>query len=118
MLVNWLKTCVKLSPEGAAEFERLLKLEENKEIRAMETTWLGKAEAKGVKKGEARAAAKAVEKMRQAVLLGLERRFGAVPPRVRRRLEATRSLERLAEFVARLPSLETVDDLLVPGRAA
>lgn len=114
MLVNWLKTCVKLSPGGAAEFERLLKLEENKEIRAMETTWLGKAEAKGVKQGEA----KAVEKMRQAVLLGLERRFGAVPPRVRRRLEATRSLERLAEFVARLPSLETVDDLLVPGRAA
>jgi hypothetical protein len=58
------------------------------------------------------------EQMRQAVLLGLERRFGAVPQRVRRRLEAIRSLERLAELVAKLPSLETVADLLAPSRAA
>ena len=118
VLVNWLKTCVKLTPEGAAEFKRLLALEENKEIRAMETTWLGKAEARGRRQGRTEAKAEYVEQMRQAVLLGLERRFGAVPQRVRRRLEAIRSIERLAEMVARLPSLEAVDDLLVPSRAA
>ena len=110
VLVNWLKTCVKLSGESAAEFERLLALEENKEIRTMETTWLGKAEARGE--------AKAVETMRQAVLQGLEQRFGTIPKQVRRRLEATRSLERLAEFVAMLPSLETASDLVAPRRAA
>ena len=113
VLVNWLKTCVKFSGENAAEFERLLELEENKEIRAMETTWLGKAEARGVKKGEAHA----VEKMRQAVLQGLEQRFGTIPRSVRRRLEATKSLERLASLVERLMSAGTVDDLIALGRA-
>lgn len=96
------------------EFERLLALEENKEIRTMETTWLGKAEAKGVKMGKA----EAVEQMRQAVLQGLERRFEVVPQRVRRRLEAIRSIERLALLVAKLPSLEKAADLLAPDQAA
>jgi len=122
VLVNWLKTCVKLSGENAAEFERLLALEENKEIRTMETTWLGKAEARGLKKGlrqgRTEAKAKVVEQMRKAVLQGLERRFGSVPQRVRRRIEAIRSLERMAEMVAKLPSLETADDLVPASRAA
>jgi hypothetical protein len=114
VLVNWLKTCVKLSGRNAAEYERLLELDENKEIRQMETTWLGKAEARGIKKGKA----EAVVQMRQAVLEGLERRFGTVPKRVQRRLEAIGSLERLGELVARLPSVESVNDLVAPDRAA
>jgi hypothetical protein len=114
ILVNWLQTCVKLSGRGAAEYQRLLELEENKEIREMDTSWLGKAEARGVKKGMSQAA----ERMRQAVLLGLERRFGVVPPRVRRRLEAIHSIERLAEMVERLPLVENASDLLAPDRTA
>jgi hypothetical protein len=110
ILVNWLQTCVKLSGRGAAEYQRLLELEENKEIREMDTSWLGRAEARGVQK--------AVVRMRQAVLLGLERRFGTVPPRVRRRLEAIHSIERLAEMVERLPLVENAGDLLTPDRAA
>jgi hypothetical protein len=118
VLVNWLKTCVKLTREHAAEYERLLALEENKEIRQMETTWLGKAEARGEARGMKKGKAQAVEQMKQAVLQGLERRFGAVPTGVRRRLAAIRSLEPLVEMVTRLPSVETVNDLLAPGRAA
>jgi hypothetical protein len=56
--------------------------------------------------------------MRQAVLLGLERRFGTVPPRVRRRLEAIQSIERLAEMVERLPLVDNASDLLAPDRTA
>ena len=118
VLVNWLKTCVKLSAESAAEYRGLLELEENKEVEKMDTSYLGRAEAKGVKKGLKQAEAKAVEQMRQAVLQGLEHRFGAVPQRVRRRLEAINSVERLASMVAKLLSAETVDDLLAPHRAA
>ena len=117
VLVNWLKTCVKLTEENAAEFERLLKLEENEEIRTMEMTWLGKAEAKGEARGIKKARAEAVETMRQAVLQGLEQRFGTVPSRVRRRLEGIRSLERLAAMVEKLMSAGTVDDLIALGRA-
>jgi hypothetical protein len=118
VLVNWLKTCVKLPTEGAAEFERLMTLEENKEMRAMETTWLGKAEAKGFKKGLRQGEEKVVEKMRQAVLQGLEHRFGVVPQRVRRRIESIRSVDRLAGMIEKILSAETIDDLLVPSRAA
>jgi hypothetical protein len=112
VLANWLKTCVRLTGEHAVEFERLLALEGNEEILKMETTWLGKAEARGFKKGEAQA----VEKLRQAVLQGMEQRFGTVPKQVRRRLEATRSLERLAALVEKLMSAGTVDDLVVLAR--
>jgi hypothetical protein len=108
VLVNWLKTCVKLTGESATEFDRLLAIEENEEVRKMETTWLGKAEAQGFKKGEAQA----VEKLRQAVLQGMEQRFGAVPKQVRRRLEATKSLERLASLVAKVMSAGTAEDLV------
>jgi hypothetical protein len=92
VLVNWLTTCVRLTGKDAAEYERLLELAENKEIENMDTSYLGRAEAKGVKKGLKQGEAKAVEQMRQAVLQGLEHRFGTVPNRVRRRLEATRSV--------------------------
>ncbi len=138
VLVNWLKTCVKLTGEGAAEYQRLLQLEENKEVREMETTWLGKAEERGVKKGLAQGRAEGLEKgkaqglqqgrtegkaevveqMRAAVLLGLERRFGVVPQRVRRHLDAIGSVERLAELVAELPLVESVDDLVERDRVA
>ncbi|HKH50101.1 MAG TPA: hypothetical protein VKM72_36075 [Thermoanaerobaculia bacterium] len=118
VLVNWLQTCVKLSGRNAAEYQRLLELEENKEIREMDTSWLGKAEARGVKRGMKKGRAEAVVRMRQAVLLGLERRFGTVPPRVRRRLEAIHSIERLAAMVERLPVVETASDLIAPERTA
>ncbi|HBL29527.1 MAG TPA: hypothetical protein DD490_22055 [Acidobacteria bacterium] len=121
VLVNWLKTCVKLTAGNAAEYERLLALEENKEIRHMETTWLGKAEARGMKKGLAQGKAEgkaegkseAVGLMKQALLQGLERRFGAVPEKLERRLDAIQSVDRLAELVTRALVAPSLDELLV-----
>lgn len=118
VLVNWLTARVKLTGKDAAEYKRLLELEENKEVEKMDTSYLGRAEARGVKKGAAQAEAQAVEKMRQAVLQGLEQRFGAIPKQVQRRLEATRSLERLAALVEKLLSADTVEDLVSLGRPA
>jgi hypothetical protein len=53
VLINWIETYVQLSAEDAAEYQRLLNLKDNEEIRQMEQTWLGKAEARGIKKGRA-----------------------------------------------------------------
>ena len=39
---------VELSGEDALEYQRLLALQRNKEIRQMDQTWLGKAEARGI----------------------------------------------------------------------
>ena len=90
----------------------------------MEMTWLGRAEAKGVRKGlvqgrqqgrkEGRqeATLQYVELMRRAVLRLVKGQFGSVPVRFRRRLEAIDSLEPLAEMIARIPLVRSAEELL------
>ena len=109
VLVNWLIACVRLTGKNAAEYKRLLELEDNKEVEKMETTVLDRAEARGE--------AKAVEKMRQAVLKCLEQRFGTVPKQVRRCLGATKSPELLTTLFEKLMSAGSVDDLVALARA-
>jgi hypothetical protein len=116
VLVNWLKTCVKLSGQNAAEFERLLELEENKEIRQMETTWLGRAEAKGVKKGIEKGTAQAVEQMRGVVLQQMKQRFGAVPESIQKRVEAIDSLKLLADAFSKILLAGSPDEVVSPRR--
>ncbi len=124
VIVNWIETYVQLTEEDAAEYQRLLSLEHNKEVRQMELTWLGKAEALGIKKGRAegiergkgegikQGKAEAVEKMRQMVLRRIEQRFGTVPERVEARVRAIKAVEPLAEMLEKLPLLQSPDDLL------
>ena len=51
VLVDWVETYVQLTPQDALELQRLLDLEGNEEIKTMELTWLGQAEARGMEKG-------------------------------------------------------------------
>jgi hypothetical protein len=106
------------------QYQRLLELEENKEIREMELTWLGKAEARGMKKGLTEGIKKGlargkeeitlqhVDRMRQAVLQLMKGHFGTVPRKVRRRLEAIDSLEPLAAMIEKIPQVRSVDELV------
>jgi hypothetical protein len=120
ILVNWVQSCVKLTGERAAQYQRLLQLDENKEIQEMELTWLGKAEARGLKKGLVRgreegkeeAELQHVGRMRQAVLHLVKGQFGTVPRRVRRRLEAIDSIEPLAEMIERIPRVRSAEELV------
>jgi hypothetical protein len=128
VLVNWIDTYVQLSGEDATEYQHLLALEKNKEIRQMEDTWLGRAEEQGFKKGEAKGLAKGlakgkiqgfregkaetVDRMRRMVLQRVERRFGAVPESVEARVQAITSIETLARLMEKLPSLRSAEDLL------
>ncbi|HYU33888.1 MAG TPA: DUF4351 domain-containing protein [Thermoanaerobaculia bacterium] len=114
-LVNWVETYVQLTQEDARELQRLLDLEGNEEIKAMELTWLGKAEARGVEKGIAQGAEtakrEAVERMRRVVLRQIEQRFGKVPAKVRRKVEAIDSLEPLADLAERVFVVPSIADL-------
>jgi hypothetical protein len=124
VLVNWVHSCVKLTGEHAAQYRRILELDENKEIQEMELTWLGKAEAKGMKKGLAQGRAQGrqegkekatlqhVDRLRRAVLHLMKGQFGTVPVRVRRRLEAIDSIEPLAEMIERIPRVRSAEELL------
>ena len=112
VLINWIETYVQLSEEDATEYQRLLNLKENKEIRQMAQTWLGKAEARGRAEGME----KAVDQMRGLVLKRIEQRFGVVPERVQTRVQAIGTLAPLAAMLEKLPLLESADDLLSPRR--
>jgi hypothetical protein len=120
VLVNWIQTYVQLSGEDAVEYRRLLALKRNKEIRQMDQTWLGKAEARGFEKGKAvgfkegktEGKAEAVDQMRRMVLGRIEQRFGAVPDPVHAKVRTIASIETLVKLLEKLPSLQSVDDLL------
>ena len=123
VLVDWVETYVQLTAQDALELQRLLDLEGNEEIKAMELTWLGQAEARGMEKGLERgkregikegaetATQEAVGRMRRVVLRQIEQRFGAVPTKTRRKIEAIDSLEPLADLAERVLVVDSVGAL-------
>jgi len=119
VLVNWVETYVQLTAQDALELQRLLDLEGNEEIKTMELTWLGKAEARGMEKGLEqgiergikKGIAQGVEQMRRVVLRQIEQRFGAVPATVRRKIEAIDTLEPLADLAEQVLVVSSVADL-------
>jgi hypothetical protein len=116
VLVDWIESYVQLAGEDAAEYQSLLSLKENKEVREMELTWLERAEAKGrtegVARGRAQERARSVDQLRRMVLAGIEQRFGAVPERVQAGVQAVRAVEPLGEMLKNLWLVQSADDLL------
>lgn len=115
VLVNWVQTCVQLSENDAAEFRRLLELKKNKGVRGMQLSWLGKAEAQGIKKGiekgRMEGEKQSAVRMRRAVLQLLKRQFGSVPQPIRQRLRTMDSIEPLAQVIERVPLARSIEDL-------
>jgi hypothetical protein len=126
ILVDWVETYVQLPGQDALELQRLLDLEGNEEIKTMELTWLGQAEARGIEKGietgiergrkegmaQAEAATRqAVGRMRRVVLRQIEQRFGAVPAKMRLKIEAIDSLEPLADLAERVLVVDSAGEL-------
>jgi hypothetical protein len=107
ILVDWVETYVQLSGQEARELQRLLDLEGNEEVKAMELTWLGKAEVRGAEA----ATRQAVERMRRVVLRQVEQRFGTVPVAVRRKIEEIEGLEPLATLAERVPFVPSIAEL-------
>jgi hypothetical protein len=123
ILLDWVETYVQLTEQDALAFQRLLDLEGHEEIKAMELTWLGKAEARGLERGietglergiaqgSETATRQAVERMRRVVLRQIEQRFGTVPATVRQRIETIDDLEPLATLAERVLVVPSIADL-------
>jgi len=127
VLVNWVETYVQLTGQDAIELQRLLDLEGNEEIKTMELTWLGQAEARGMERGIEKgiergkkegiaqgtetATRQAVGRMRRVVLRLMAQRFGAVPTKMRQKIEAIDSLEPLADLAERVLVVESAGEL-------
>jgi hypothetical protein len=108
LLVNCVETYVQLNDEAREEYERLLADEPNREVTIMEMTWADTLEAKGVEKGLERGR---LEGMRALLLAQIERRFGRLPAKSRKRLGSIDSPEELSTLGGRVLDARTLDDL-------
>jgi hypothetical protein len=111
ILVDWVETYVQLSEEDAAEFRRLLDLKGHEEIKAMELTWFGKAEAQGMAQGAQTATKEAVERMQRMVLRLMSQKFGKVPAGPKRAVGAIDSIETLATLAEKVLVADSLDDM-------
>jgi len=66
---------------------------------------------KGIEKGTETATRQAVERLRRVVLQLMGQRFGAVPVKVRQKIEATEGLEPLATLAERVLVVTSIDEL-------
>ncbi len=104
LLVNCIETYVQLDDTAREEYERLLVKEPTKEVAEMEMTWADTIEAKGLEKGR-------MEGMRSVIEGLLERRFGELPPRSRRRLAAIDSADGLSDLAGRVLDARSLREL-------
>lgn len=72
---------------------------------------LGISGCQGMEKGAETATRQAVGRMQRVVLRQIEQRFGAVPAKVRRKVEAIDSLEPLADLAERVFVVSSVGEL-------
>ena len=88
----------------------------------MQMTWSEKLEAKGRKEGlkeglkegreEGRQVrAEAVRSLREVVLELLGQRFGAVPAKVKRKIEKIDSMDRLSEMAKKVLVVQSLDEM-------
>lgn len=112
LLVNCIETYVQLDGADREEYERLLAEEPTEEVVDMEMTWADTLEAKGMEKGRREGLAEGqVRGMRSVIEDQLERRFGTLPPRSRKRLEAIDSADELSRLAGRVLDAGSLDDL-------
>ena len=104
LLLNFVRTYVRLDEEAAREYEKLLHEPRNQEVEAMVMTWAEEVEAKGLKKGR-------LQGMRDLVLHLLSQRFGAPSETVRRRVSAITSSQELTRLAERLVQVDSPEEL-------
>jgi hypothetical protein len=107
LLGNWVETYLQLSGREAAEYARLRELTANQEVKAMEMTWAERMEAEYTRKG----IEQGLDALRDVVLRLLKHRFGAVPDRVRSKVEAIDEIEPLANLAERVLDMDSLDEM-------
>jgi len=119
LLAKWVETYLQLEGRDAEAYQRKLNLPANREVMNMELTWEETLERRGIEgkiagKIEGKIEGKVegrIEALRQVVLRLLGRRFGEVPERVQRRVEAIESPESLNELAERVLEVGSIDEM-------
>jgi len=116
LLLNFVRTYVKLDDKAAREYEALLHESENQEVEAMMMTWADEIKAEGREEGLQKGLRKGLRKgrlqgMRDLVLHLLAQRFGAPSKQVRRRIGTITSSRELTRLAARLARGDSAEEL-------
>ena len=111
LLGNWVETYLQLDQWESADYERLRSLEVNREVKAMEMTWAERMEVEYTRKGIEQGLEQGLEELRQLLLRLLNRRFGAVPETVRRRVASIDSRESLSDLAEKVLEVKSIDDM-------
>ncbi|HXU45352.1 MAG TPA: DUF4351 domain-containing protein, partial [Thermoanaerobaculia bacterium] len=123
LLTNCVETYLQLSGRDVEEFSSLRRALHEPEVEVMQTTWADRMEAEAYERAYERAYAKAcetvseeanragVDRVRSTVLRQLGQRFGKVPSKLRKRLEAMHSLDELAAIADRILEVQSVGEL-------
>lgn len=104
LLVNAIETYVQLDEAEREEYEQLLSLHSNEEVKRMEMTWADAVEAKGVEKGQ-------LLGMRTLLMDLLERRFGPLSEETKKHLHDISSTEELSRLHHRAIEARSLDEL-------
>jgi hypothetical protein len=108
LLGNWVETYLQLDERETAEYERLRELAVNQEVKVMEMTWEERMEVKYTQKGIELGR---LDGMRQILLRLLDRRFGAVPETVRRKVEAIDDSAPLSDLTEKVLDARSIEEL-------
>ena len=120
LLANCVETYLQLAGRDAEEYAALRLAQANPEVEAMEMTWAErmvaeyrqKVLAEGLEQGIEKGIEKGLERgVRNTLLRQLGRRFGAVPPAVRARVEAISSLDELGGLTDRILEVKSIEEL-------
>jgi hypothetical protein len=132
LLLNFVRTYVKLDEKTAPVFEELLREPDNEEVGEMFMTWADEIKAEGLEQGKEQGKAEGleqgkaegleqgkaegVEKLRDIVLQLMSQRFGELSDRTRRAVAGIKSLDELAELAKRIFVVEGPEELLAGSR--
>ena len=111
LLRNWVETYLQLTGRDAAEYEQLLDLEVNREVKAMKMTWAEQMEAEYAAKYDKKIETSKVEVLRGVVLRLLTQRFGKVPETVRRKVEAFNATGPLEDLAGRVLEAQSIEEM-------
>lgn len=111
LLVNCVETYLQLTPDEAAAFEKLRATLGTEEVKTMQLTWADRMIEQGLQQGMQKGLASGLRSLKDVVLRLLAQRFGPVPARVSRRIEAIEALEPLERIAGEILTARSLDDV-------
>jgi hypothetical protein len=108
-LLNFVHTYAKLDRTTAAEYEALLRIAENQEVREMMMTFADEMKAEGRREG----VQEGIERLRDVVLDLMAQRFGDLSERSRRAVASIKSLDELADLAKKVLQVNSPEELKV-----